>query len=53
MFGHWIEGLAVLIGLPLFVYVVFRAAGLGWFGVKHYYQRRFINGIREGEKENG
>lgn len=34
---------------PVFVYVVFRAAASGWFGVKHYYQRRLVDGIRKGD----
>lgn len=39
----------ILIGVPIFVYVLFRAAALGWFGAKHAYQRRLVDGIRKGD----
>lgn len=35
--------------LPPLSYLVFRCAACGWFGVKHHYNRRLIDGHR---KEN-
>lgn len=46
MMPNVIEGIVILIVAPVFVYVVFRAAASGWFGVKHAYQRRFMDIVR-------
>jgi hypothetical protein len=41
-----IEILLLLIGAPVFVWVLFRAAAHGWFGEKLRYHRRLVDGIR-------
>lgn len=45
-----IEMGALLIGAPMLFFVLFRAAAIGWFGAKHYYQRRLVDGIRKGDR---
>lgn len=44
------EWASVVVLSPFVVYALFRAAASGWFGVKHYYQRRLIDGIRKGDE---
>jgi hypothetical protein len=45
--------LAVVVLSPFVAFVLFRAAASGWFGVKHYYQRRLIDDIRKGDEIDG
>lgn len=44
-----IEAVVVVLLSPFVAFVVCRAAARGWFGVKHDYNRRLIDGIRKGD----
>lgn len=44
-----IELAVMVLFSPFIAFVVCRAAARAWFGVKHDYNRRLIDGIRKGD----
>lgn len=48
-----IKLVVALLVSPVFAFLLFRAAARGWFGVKHEYHRRLIDGIKKGDGVDG